>query len=169
MIIRTTALALATALLGLVPVGIGSPTGASTCVPQNPSDFGATPVATTLPLVTTQTRIHWTRVTRRLTLGDQGTLQGQVVTADGAVGGAGVHLYVRRQAGWEHVASTTSDSETGVFAFSCLSPHRTTDYRVVHRGDPLHGPSMAERSIGVARRVPSDVRRSGPTAPQSSS
>lgn len=160
--IRIAALALTTALLALVPVGVGSPTSATTCVPQNPSDVGATPVATTLPVVTAETRIHWTRVTRRVTIGDQGTLQGQVVTADGAVGGAGVHLYVRRSGGWAHVASTTSDNETGVFAFSCLSPNRTTDYRVVHRGDPLYGPSAAERAIGVARRVPSDLRRSGP-------
>jgi hypothetical protein len=151
-----------TALLHLTPTA-----HARTCVSgPTPTGTGAPlALAPQVPVVTQQTRIHWTRVTKRVPYGESAGLEGQVVTDHGAVGGAGVDLYARPGGSdrWELVDSTTSDPDTGVFGFGCLTPRRTTAYRVVHEGTTLHGRSVAGRRVAVSRRMPDTMRQVGPT------
>lgn len=152
------ALAALAATTGIMPVGAPH-AAAQTCAPVPPSGAGV-PIATSTPLLSDQTRIHWTRATRRLTYGETGSLEGQVVTDDGAVGGAAVDLYERAGDGsWQPLASTTSDEETGVFGFGCLAPRHTTTYRVVHEGTVLHGPSADNRQMAVARQMPDHMEQ----------
>jgi hypothetical protein len=140
---------------------------ARACVSGPPPAEAGTPraLAPEVPVVTQETRIHWTRVTKRLPYGESATLEGQVVTDSGAVGGAAVDLYARPAGAdrWELVDSTSSDPETGVFGFGCLAPERTTVYRVVHEGTALHARSLAERRVAVSRRMPDTMRQVGAT------
>lgn len=134
--------------------------GATTCAPTSPPGQGkALPVDAEASPVAEETRIHWTRADRRITYGDLATLAGQVVTARGAVPGVAVDLYVRTPGGWELARSTTADPDTGAFAFGCLEPRRSTDYRVVHEGSLTYGRSQAERRVAVSRRMPDALRR----------
>lgn len=105
--------------------------------------------------------IRWTRWTSLVTYGDHAGLAGQVVAEGGAVSSAAVDLYEREAgaSGWELVAATRSDPDTGVFEFGCLAPDPTTDYRVVYDGDLYHRESSAERRIRVARSVPDRMRQ----------
>lgn len=140
---------------------------ARTCV-GGPAPTGTgTPLALApeVPVVTQQTRIHWTRFTKRLPYGETAGLEGQVVTDDGAVGGATVDLYARPSGAdrWELVDSTSSDPETGIFGFGCLLPQRTTAYRVVHESTTLHGRAQADRRVAVSRRLPDTMRQVGPS------
>ncbi|MGH3361975.1 MAG: hypothetical protein ACRDOM_05905 [Nocardioides sp.] len=114
-----------------------------------------------LPLGQQETRIHWTKFHRKIVVGTASTLEGQVVTEEGAIGGADVDLYARAATSqaWTHVASATTDSERGVFAFGCLEPVRTTLYRVVHEATPFHARSSGDKQVAVARRLPDSLER----------
>lgn len=140
------------------------PVSASTaaCTPDPPTST-TDPMApvTDLPLGQQETRIHWTRFHRQIVVGTASTLEGQVVTEGGAVGGAEVDLYSRTAASqaWTKVATSISDSDTGVFSFDCLEPRRTTVYRVVHQATALYGRSSGDRSVEVARRLPDSLEQ----------
>lgn len=136
------------------------PAVATTCVPQS-----STPPVGPEALPTQEsTQVRWTRISRTVRYGDLVSLQGQVVTGDGALGDAEVHLFQRPVGGsWSQVASTTSDHETGVFFFGCLTPAHTTSYRVVYAGELLYAGSEATHQVGVARQVPDRMRESTPT------
>lgn len=140
------------------------PAEGMSCAPGPPRTMaGAVPVVAHASPVAQETSIRWTRLSRRIVFGDVAALEGQVVTEDGAVGGAEVDLYSRTSAArdWMHVASTTSDDDTGVFAFGCLYPRRTTEFRVVHEGSLLLGRSSGDRTVGVARLMPDDMEQVG--------
>ena len=157
---RTLLAALAAGLV--VPLGglAASPADAGTCATPTPTSTPTTPVLESLPLVGEPTSIHWTQVSKRLRFGDHGELTGQVVTAEGAVPGATVHLYERVAGAWEQLDTTTSDQEKGVFSF-CVTPERSARYLVVHEGSPFYAPSQSQRTIGVARRMPDAIRQTG--------
>lgn len=112
----------------------------------------------------TDTSVRWTRWTSLVTYGDQAALAGQVVAGGAAVASAPVDLYEREAgaAGWELVASTRSDPDTGVFEFGCLAPDPTTDYRAVYDGDLYHRESSGDRRVRVARSVPDRMRQVTP-------
>ena len=128
------------------------------CGPTSPTTPASAPL---LPVVGEATSIHWTKATRRLRYGNHGELTGQVVTSEGAVTGATVHLYRRVGDTWEHLDTQTSDQDRGVFSF-CVEPGRSTRYLVVHEGSPLYAASESERVVGVARRMPDGIRQTGP-------
>lgn len=154
-------------LVALAPLTtLSSPSAATSCVPapDAPTMAPVAPTAApTVPVVQQETRIHWTRYHRRVVVGTMPTLQGQVVTSDGAVGGAEVDLFARTASdtAWRHVASATADEETGVFTFGCQLPERTTDYRVVHEPTAFHGGSSGVRRVAVARRLPDELEQAG--------
>lgn len=108
-----------------------------------------------------ETRIHWTRWTERLVYGRDAVLAGQVVTDDGALPEVTVDLFARPagKSGWSHVATRSSDPETGVFTFTCLDAPRSTDYRVVFDGTVLFAGSSATKRVSVARLVESGMRQ----------
>lgn len=147
-------------------VAPSTPATARTCAPPPPTSLGeVTPVAVGLPLVSQETTIRWTRATVRLTYGDDAILEGQVVTDEGALADAPVDLYARLagQDEWSLVASTSSDPETGVFAFGCLLPGRTTTYRASYAGSPTYGASEGVRRVEVSRRMPDSMRQVSPS------
>lgn len=120
--------------------------------------------ASGVPVGLEDTEIRWVRWHTRVVYGDTATLKGQVVTQDGAIPDATVDL-VAREAGsskWVSVGSATSDSETGVFSFTCLKPIRTTEYRAVYHGTLLYGGSEGDRTVEVARRVPDAMTQVAP-------
>jgi hypothetical protein len=119
-----------------------------------------------VPVLAAPTEIHWTRATRTVTYGADAVLEGQVVTEDGALGDARVDLYARPHgaASWSRVGSATSHAETGVFSFGCVTPERTTAYRVEYAGDGLHAASRATRTVRVARAFVEDMTQTAPTA-----
>jgi hypothetical protein len=137
-----------------------APATATSCVPQSstpPVGAGALPTQEA-------TQVRWTQASGTVRYGDLASLQGQVVTGDGALGDAEVHLFQRPVGGsWTQVASTTSDRETGVFSFGCLTPAHTTSYRVVYAGELLYAGSEATRQVAVARQVPDRMRQVTPT------
>lgn len=106
-------------------------------------------------------RIRWTRWNSLVTYGDAAGVAGQVVAEAGAVPAASVDLYEREvgTSGWELVASTTSDPDTGVFEFGCLHPNPSTDYRAVYDGTLYYRESSAQRRIRVARAVPDQMQQ----------
>lgn len=142
--------ALAASLLVALLVLPAPQAAARTCAP--PPGPGT---ATSVPVLAAPTQIRWTRVTRWLTYGAEAIIEGQVVSEEGARGGARVDLYARPSGAgsWTHIAAATSDDESGVFSFGCVVPERTTAYRVEYAGDGLHAPSSATRTIDVARAV----------------
>lgn len=160
--------ALAAAVLSPPPAsgtaGDPEPVGeASACLAGPPPRVEGEPATTApeVPAVTTSTTIHWTRATRSLAYGEDGLLEGQVVTEDGAVPGAAVDLYERPDGSeeWTLTASTRSDEESGVFVFECLRPERTTAYRVVHESTGLYGRSAEQRRMAVRRLLPAELRQ----------
>ena len=119
---------------------------------------------TGVPLGLEDTEVRWVRWHTRVVYGDTATLEGQVVTQDGAVPDARVDL-LAKEAGaqdWVTVDSTTSDSDTGVFSFTCLRPTRTTAYRAVFHGTLLYRGSEGDRTVEVARRVPDAMTQVAP-------
>ncbi len=114
-----------------------------------------------------ETRIHWTRWSRRLVYGATSVLEGQVVVGEGEQAGslpdAEVDLYARRAgtSGWRLVGTAVSSSDDAVFAFSDHRPSANTAYRVVYEGDLFYARSQATRRVDVARRVPDTLRRIG--------
>lgn len=158
-----TVLALA-ASLAATPAAADGPVGVASVCASPPPSASPLPVDATpgdLGLALEETRIHWTRWTRKVRYGEVASLAGQVVTDDGAVPSAEVELFARDAGSrsWTRVWSTTSDRDTGVFTFDCLRPDPTTDYRVVHEGTLLHGASEGVRRVRVARRVPDAMRQ----------
>ena len=151
-----------TAVLHLAPAA-----QAQTCATPAPAPITGDPltVSPDVPLVSRQTSIHWTRATRAARFGDGVVLEGQVVTDDGALPDARVDLYARPSGAdaWARLDSTTTDSETGVFAFGCLVPQRNTTYLVVHEWTAFHGRSEGERQVAVSRRMPDALRQVGPS------
>jgi len=150
-----------------VLVPLSTPAMAQTCAPQPPptATSPVRPVVGGTPLATTETSIHWTRVSTRLTYGDAGLLEGQVVTEQGAVTDADVDLFERRSGAreWTLVASATSDPDTGVFSFGCLQPERTTTYRAAYAGTLTYSASEGTRQVEVARRMPDSMRQVRPS------
>jgi hypothetical protein len=140
-----------------------SPATAGSCVPAPPTQRPAADLASTAPGTRgiESTRIHWVRWHKRVVYGGAATLDGQVVTEDGAVANATVDLFVRDAGAedWTHTQSATTDPETGVFSFSCLEPTVTTEYRAVYHGNLYFGASQGTRKVGVARRVPDAMRK----------
>jgi hypothetical protein len=159
----STALAAAAACV-LVP--LSSPAAARTCAPPPP--VGATSAlheaAPATPLVSTQTSIHWTRASTRVTYGETALLEGQVVTEDGALTGTDVDLFARDSDDqeWIPVDSTTSDADTGVFTFGCLFPEGTTTYRVVYGGTLRYASSEGTREVLVTRWLPDSLQQVSP-------
>ena len=164
---RRTVWMAASVLAAALNVGVahadGEETVAAACVPppgQSQSPLSVDAVADASPGFA-DSSIRWTRWSSLVTYGDHAALAGQVVSGDGAVSSAAVDLYEREAGaeGWELVASTRSDPDTGVFEFGCLVPDPTTDYRAVYDGDLYHRESSAERRIRVARSVPDRMRQ----------
>lgn len=87
-----------------------------------------------------------------------------MVTDSGAVPGAAVDLFARESGSreWMLVKSAMSDTETGVFSFTCLEPTRSTDYRVVYDGTIYYAGSQGDRRVLVARRVPDALTQTAP-------
>lgn len=138
-----------------------APAHASACAATPPSNAQPVPAAEVLPTGVEQTRIRWTMWHSRLVYGDAATLEGQVVTDQGAIPEATVRL-LTREAGsseWQAGRSTETDPETGVFSFSCLRPDMSTDYRVVYDGTLYYEGSSADRSTAVARRMADTMRQ----------
>lgn len=161
MMLRLMAVAVAVATSLLVP--LSAPATARTCAPP-PATIAPSPlepVAAATSPVTTETSVHWTRVSKRVTHGDTALLEGQVVTEDGAITGADVDLFARSsgEQDWILVASTTSDDDTGVFAFGCLLPTRTTTYRAVYSGTLTFAASEGTRQVDVTRWMPDSMRQ----------
>lgn len=104
-------------------------------------------------------RIHWTRWSSLVTHGETAGLAGQVIVDGGAVPEASVDLYARDvgTSGWQLVSTTSSDPDTGVFAFDCLHPDPSTDYRAVYDGSLQHRESSGDRRVRVARSVPDQM------------
>lgn len=167
---RLTAAALVAALMvgtTLVPPPTHAGTTTPACSPRDGASRDPAPVTTTVAAVSPgmeETYIRWTRWNRRVTYGDTTALEGQVVTDNGAVARATVRLLARTASAreWTAVGSVATDSETGVFAFTCLHPNPTTDYRVVFDGDGYYRPSQAARRVRVARQVPDRMRQVAP-------
>lgn len=113
----------------------------------------------------TGTEIHWTRWSRWVVYGGASTLEGQVVTDDGALREAEVELYARRRGAdrWRSVGTAVASPETAVFSFRDHEPSATTDYRVVFAGDLVYAASEATRRVPVRRRVRDRMRRVDPT------
>lgn len=158
------------ALAGLLLVGPLQPqSSASVC--SSPGGRTSTQSLVALVAETTgvpfgleDTEVRWVRWHTRVVYGDTATLEGQVVTQDGAIPDARVDL-LAKEAGaqdWVTVDSATSDSDTGVFSFTCLRPTRTTAYRAVYHGTLLYGGSEGDRTVEVARRVPDSMTRVAP-------
>jgi hypothetical protein len=159
--------ALGSVALGMVLVGPAlSPSSASACGP--PADgpqgsrgpVGLSSAESGVALGVVETRIHWTRWSRRLVHGDVAILQGQVVTEDGALPDVRVDLYSRPAGSpeWTKVASTVTSSDTAVFSFPCQTPEMTSDYRVVFEDSMFYAGSRAARHVAVARRVPDALK-----------
>jgi hypothetical protein len=112
-----------------------------------------------------KTRIHWTRLSRRVVYGEATVLEGQVVVGEGdqsgAVPDAEVDLYARRAGStdWQPVGTAVSSSDRAVFVFHDHVPSANTDYRVTFEGDLFYASSEATRRVDVARRVPDALRR----------
>jgi hypothetical protein len=135
--------------------------------PGEPPDNPVEALAPAMPpgsLEVQDTRIHWTGWPTSVIYGDLATLQGQVVTDDGALADAEVDLQARPVGSqrWQHVNTTTTDADTGVFTFGCLQPTMTTDYRAVYAGTVYYAGSQANRHVPVARRVPDSIVRVAP-------
>ena len=155
MTIRAVLAVLVAASALLVPT---LPAHGTSCVPAGSE------TSTPLPAGLTATELHWTRVTQRTTYGNDAVIQGQVVTSDGALGDADVHLWSRPGGGdWTYQGTTTSNADSGVFAFGCVLPTVTTDYRVEYHGDVLHAATEATRTVRLARFVDDAMRRRGGT------
>jgi hypothetical protein len=159
---RTLALVMAAALLLVGPMQ--SRSAAGTCAPSGGgvatrSLAGLVTESTGVPFGLNDTEIRWTRWHTRVVFGTRATLEGQVVTEDGAIPDAAVSLLARPAGSeeWETVGSATADSDTGVFSFTCLQPTRTTDYRAVYQGTILYTASEGRRKVQVARRVPDSM------------
>lgn len=153
MSVRVALAALAASSVVLLPA---APADARSCAPVRPEPAPSV----TLPAGTTETAINWTRVSRVTTYGDDAVLEGQVVTEDGALGGADVELWARPAgADWRRVSVATSDEKTGVFEFGCVMPDRTTAYRVEYHGDLMTAPSSASRTVKVVRDLVEALRR----------
>lgn len=151
------ALALAAAVTALL-VPVGPAAHAVTCPPQ------AAPSSSALPVGLVATEVRFTRVTRSTTYGGDAVVEGQVVTSDGALPDAEVHLWQRPHGGrWSYHGSSTTDPETGVFSFCGVLPERTTDYRVEYHGDVVHAASRTDHTVKVARRLDDTMRRTGAT------
>lgn len=162
--LRNIAVVVAATASVLVP--LSTPATARTCAPgPPPATSPIRPPGVDAPLTTTRTSIHWTRVSERVTSGEAAALEGQVVTEDGAVTSADVDLLERRRgdSGWSLVASTTSDPDSGVFAFGCLVPEWTTSYRVAYAGTLTYAASQSTREVAVARRMPDSMRQVSPS------
>jgi hypothetical protein len=136
---------------------------AGTCVPPPAAQRPAAGLTSTMPGTNgmVSTSIRWVRWHKRVTYGDMATLDGQVVTEDGALADATVDLLVREpgEDGWRHTQTATTDPETGVFSFACLKPSVTTQYRAVYDGNLYYGGSQGTRKVGVARRVPDAMKQ----------
>lgn len=116
------------------------------------------PVSASVGVFTTEVR--WTRRTDRVTYGTAALLEGQVTTSDGALPDVAVHLYGRPVGArdWSPVATRRTSAANGRFRFDPV-PVRTTDYRVVFRGELLYGASEAVTRVSVARKVTSAMAR----------
>jgi hypothetical protein len=140
-----------------------SPATAGTCVPPPATQRPAAGLAGTVPGAhgIESTSIRWVRWHKRVVYGDMATLDGQVVTDDGAITNATVDLYVREAGAddWRHRQSATTDPETGVFSFDCLQPTVTTEYRAVYSGNLYFGSSQGNRKVAVARRVSDTMKQ----------
>jgi hypothetical protein len=140
-----------------------SSANAGTCVPPPAAQRPAAALASTVPGTNgiESTSIRWVRWHKRVTYGDTATLDGQVVTEDGAIADATVDLFVREsgEEDWRHTQTATTDPETGVFSFACLEPVVTTEYRAVYHGNLYFGSSQGTRKVGVARRVPDAMKQ----------
>jgi hypothetical protein len=164
--VATAAVMVAALLVG--PVPMGSAAGSLCGGPGAPSGNPAEAVTRALPsasLEAQDTHIHWTRWPTSVTYGESATLQGQVVTDNGALADAQVDLLARPTGSqrWQHIDTTTTDQDTGVFTFGCLQPIRTTDYRAVYRGTVYYAASKANRHVPVARHVPDRMAQVAPT------
>lgn len=142
------------------------PASASTCAPEPDRPGTRAPLAAIPAGVSpaaAETRIRWTAWSLRVLVGEPALLRGQVVTDDGAIGDAEVELFARAAGASEWTASgvTRSDPETGVFAFDCLEPATTTDYRVAFAGSLTFQGSRGQRTVQVMRRVPDALRQVG--------
>jgi hypothetical protein len=140
-----------------------SPATAGACVPPPATQRPAAGLAGTVPGThgIEATSIRWVRWHKRVVYGDTATLDGQVVTDDGAIANATVDLHVREPGAedWRHTQSATTDPETGVFSFDCLQPTVTTEYRAVYSGNLYFAGSQGNRKVGVARRVPDTMKQ----------
>lgn len=154
----------------LVGFGSGTPAHASAAARAPISRVGAVIAAAPLSAVrqhagpvpgVVATEIHWTRWSRQLVYGHSSILEGQVVTADGALPDADVDLYARRAGStrWSLVASTATSSDTGVFRFDRHVPSATTTYRVVFEATVVYSRSEATKTVRVARRVRDSMTR----------
>lgn len=157
-------------VLAMTLVLTATPAAGSTAPNRSPSEQGTVRSGDPLPVTTHDvgpvpgaiaTDIRWTRWSRLVVYGGRTTLQGQVVTDDGAVPDAEVDLYARRAGAsrWRQVGTTVSSASTGVFAFGDHAPSATSDYRVVFAGDLLYAAAEATRRVPVARRVRDTMRR----------
>lgn len=160
---------LAGLVLGLLPAGPLQPeASAAACASPGGSASSRSPLALvggSIPaLGLADTEVRWVRWHTRVLYGEPAMLEGQVVTSDGAVPDARVDLLAKEagSAEWTRVGSATSDPDTGVFAFDCLRPVASTDYRAVFHGTLWYGPSQGDRRIAVARRVPDTMRLVAP-------
>lgn len=149
---RTLTLTLLAAALIVGP--LRGESAAATCG-AGPSSTQRIAALAPIPTGIEATRIRWTRWHSRIVFGDAATLEGQVVTDEGALPGAAVDLLARPAGSneWKPVRSTETDHDTGVFSFPCLRPDLSTDYRVVYDGTLYYAGSTGERSTAVARRM----------------
>jgi hypothetical protein len=143
-----------------------SPAGARTCAPPPATQRPLAALASSLPGANgiESTSIRWVRWHTRVVYGDMATLDGQVVTENGAIPDATVDLFVREAGSedWRHTQSARTDPETGVFSFACLEPTVTTEYRAVYGGNLYFSSSRGDRNVGVARRVPDGMKQVAP-------
>jgi hypothetical protein len=151
-------------LTSVLLVGPAQPSAtAGTCMAPPATQRPAAGLASTVPGTNgiESTSIRWVRWHKRVVYGDMATLDGQVVTEDGAIANATVDLFVREAGSeaWRHTQSATTDPETGVFSFDCLEPTVTTEYRAVYGGNLYFGGSQGSRKVGVARRVPDAMKQ----------
>lgn len=117
------------------------------------------PVGEVVPLpAVAETEVVWTRRTAWLTHGLSATLEGQVVTYDGALPDAEVRLYARPagERGWRYLASRRTTTDTGAFRFT-HRPSRKTSYKVQYVAEWAYTSSQASATVGVKRRITSAV------------
>lgn len=107
------------------------------------------------------TEVYWTRRSTALTYGTAATLEGQIVTVDGALPGAEVALYARPAGytNWTRLTTARTRSDNGVFRYTSHKPSRNTDYRAVYGGDTIYAGTESKVRVNVRRNITSSLKQ----------